>query len=1051
MSNTTPENSDVPPEENAPAVVLRCFGVFHLAVAGREVLSLSRAAKELLALLVLRGEQHTARVWLASSLWPDAPRERALYYLRRTLTEIRAALGPERDRLLSPDTAHLRFETRGMNCDVLDFDRRIKHKTEGELAASVALYHGGLLENHEAEWISNERAVRAEQYLSALETLAEMREQSGDTQGAMQSWARVIAADALRESAYRHVMRLQAQAGDAAGMEKLYRELRRRLWNDLHLEPTGETAALYKQLHAQARALPEVHAENAAPDAVLSPRRLPVPLTSLVGRVAEREAVQEAVQTYRLVTLVGPGGVGKTRLSLLAAENLRENYTDGVFFADLTPAKTADEAALALLNALAAAVDSEVPPDENLRRVLHSRRLLLILDNAEHIADIAAKIAAELLQNCPALAIVCTSRQPLFVSGESVLPVAPLAVPDLPERFTDAAEYAQTLPENEAAALLLDRVRTSAPHFRLTAKNAPDVARICRQLDGLPLALELAAARFRSLSPADIADRLESKIKLLSSGDVNLPRHRTLHAALDWSYDLLDEAEKRLLRHLALFRGGWTLEAAESVCPVEVEETDVLLSALVDKSLVVYETTADGIARYRLLEMTRQYAIERLDDGERAALQARLAAHYLQLAQDAHNAGDLSGSIELVNALHKERDNFRTAHAWYLERDPDSALWLEFFLYVIRVWTASHAREWVARIKSEPMPVTPLGLLVTFQTACWALWQSDAAAEMLFQRVLSDAETCGNILWQIHAINLLVYMELERGNHSPVVEYSERMLALLPADADLYYRSNVIGRAALSRAKMGQGDSTRAAMEQMLADGRYHDRWETIFPALNALADIAFEQGDYAAACDYGKQCLPYTETHQPSHLPNQYRGMARSAAAQKDYAAAWDYFEAGLEVSRRTRAFDREGWIRFDMAEIAFQQGNRAEAQAHLCASIAVFQACHEPHSVARCLVRMARFSAAWDCPERAAVLLGSVERAHAEYKFAAPAKEQQGRADLAAEVRRAMDSAAWQTAWERGRTMTLEQARAYAEEQEAAPRKQTLSAVSPESAAAR
>ena len=845
-------------------------------------------------------------------------------------------------------------------------------------------------------------------------------------------------------------MRLRMNAGDAAGMERLYRELRRRLWNDLHLEPTGETVALYKQYHAQAQQLPEVSVRNAPPDSAAAPRTLPVPLTSLVGRVAECEAVQNALQTHRLVTLVGPGGVGKTRLSLLAADGLRENYADGVTFADLTPAKTAEEAALALLNALAAAVDSEVAPDENLRRHLNSRRALLILDNAEHIADIAAKLAADLLQNCPALALLCTSRQPLFVSGEVVLPVAPLAVPELPERYTNDAEYARTLPENESAALLLARVHIAAPAFRLTEHNAPDLARICRQLDGLPLALELAAARFRSLSPADIADRLSSRIKLLNSGDANLPRHRTLHAALDWSYDLLDEAERRVLRHLALFRGGWTLEAAESVCPVEVEETDVLLAALVDKSLVVYETTPDGISRYRLLEMTRQYAVERLDGAEFAALQARLATYYLNLAQDAEANLKISGNVAWSSALVRERDNFRTAHEWIAERAPDDALWLEFFLYFASVWTPNNARDWIARLKSEPMPVTLLGLLVTFQTACWALWQGEPAAETLFQRVLSDAETCGNVRWQIHALDMFSCMELERHNPPSVVEYSERVLALLPPKLDPYYRNNVIGRAAMGRACMGQGGVARAAMEQMLTDGRYHNQWEVIFPALNALADIAFHQGDYAAARDYWLLCLPYTEKHYPAHLPNQYRSLARAAAALKDYTAAWDYAETALEISRRARAVDREGWTCYDMAEIAFQQGNRMEAQAHLCKSIAVFHAIHEPHSIARCLVKMAKFSIQWDYPERAAVLLGSAERAHAEFRFAASATEHQGRAELAAEVRLAMGSEAWQMAWERGNTMTLEQARAYAEEQTDALRKQTVPAVSPEPAAA-
>ena len=1031
MNETALPDNLLPSEEKSPAIALRLFGVFVLSVQGKEVTSLSRAAsKELLALLVLRGEGHSARVWLAGVLWPDAACDRALYYLRRTLMELRAALGPERERILAPDTASLRFDTRGLTCDVLDFDRLVKRKTEGELAQAVALYRGDLLEGHKAEWVAAERTLRTEQYLSVLETLAGMREQSGDAQGAAQMLRRMIATDGLRESAYRDLMRVQANAGDAAGMERLYRELRRRLWSELHLEPTAETVALYKQLHAQARILPEAQAKNVAPAPVISPRRLPVPLTSLVGRVADCQAVQDALQAYRLVTLVGPGGVGKTRLSLLTAEAIRENYADGVFFVDLTPATNAGEALFALLTALQLSADSDVPLDENLRRHLRSRRLLLILDNAEHIAEIAASIAADLLQNCPALTILVTSRQPLYVSGESVLPVAPLAVPDLPDAHTNAAAYAKNLPASESAALLLDRVQTVAPRFRLTERNAPDVARICCQLDGLPLALELAAARFRSLSPADITARLDSKIRLLNSGDSTVPRHRTLHAALDWSYELLSEAERRLLRHLTVFRGGWMLEAAEAVCPVEGEETDALLSALVDKSLVVYEMLPKGVSRYRLLEMTRQYASERLSAEEEAEQRARIAAYYLQIARDADACHNLSGNVAWDHALQQERDNFRTAHDWHAERDPDSALWLEFFLYFARTWSAANAHDWIAKLKREPMPAAPLGLLVTFQTACWALWQGDAAAETLFQRVLSDAETRGNVRWQIHALNLLAFMELERDNHPPVVAYSERMLTLLTADADLYYRNSAIGRAALSRARMGQGDIARVEMEQLLADGKYHDQWATIFPALNALAHVASCQGDYAAARAYWQESLPYTETHDPAHLPNLYRSLARAAAAQKEYSAAWEDLETGLEISRRTHARDREGWTRFDMAELAFQQGDETGAKAHLGQSIAVFQAIHEPHSVARCLAKMAKFCVAWNQRERAVVLLSSAERAHAEFHFVTSAKEHQGRADLAADIERAIGQQAWQAAWERGRQMTLEQARVYLED---------------------
>ena len=313
-------------------------------------------------------------------------------------------------------------------------------------------------------------------------------------------------------------------------------------------------------------------------------------------------------------------------------------------------------------------------------------------------------------RHCPRLTILCTSRQPLYVPGESVFLVAPLAVPDEATPYADVTEYALSLAKCESVALLLERVRSAAPAFRLTPRNAAAVAHICRQLDGLPLALELVAARFRSLSAPHIAARLDTKFRLLKNGDPTVSRHRTLHAALDWSYDLLSEAERRLLRHLSIFRGGWTLDAAEAICPVEEEEIVILLASLVDKSLVVFETQNER-DRYRLLEMTRQFVAERLDVEETTAVKIRLAGYYYQIAREADESRLPGGTmeIELGSLLRQERENYRTALEWYAVRDREASLWLEFFLYELNVWMPQNRREWVARLQHDPMSPSLLG------------------------------------------------------------------------------------------------------------------------------------------------------------------------------------------------------------------------------------------------------------------------------------------------------------------------------------------------------
>ncbi len=1019
------------PEEDPPAPCLCLFGVFSLSVQGRAAQSLSRAAKELLALLVLRGETQTTRSWLVGVLWPDAAPDRVLYYLRRTLSELRAALGPDRNRLVSPDTTTLRFDTKGISCDVLDFDCLVKQNTEAALSQAVALYHGALLENHDAEWIGPERFARAERYLAALETLAGLREQGGNLPEAARLWQRSLAADRLREPAYRRLMGIYGRLGDGVGMERLYRELRRHLWDELHVEPTAETTALYQALRArmQTRSTERIEENRLAASLAAAPA-LPCPLTLLVGRVAEQEKSHAALQTARLVTLVGPGGVGKTRLALAVGERERQNYADGARFADLTPAKTDKDVPQAVIAALGLVSEAGVTMQEALRGFFQPRQLLLILDNAEHLADACAALAGELLRACPHLTILCTSRQPLYVPGEIVLPIAPLAVPDATRPHASPAVYAESLSQYDSVSLLLDRVRQAAPAFRLTPRNAPAVAHICRRLDGLPLALELAAARFRSLSASEIAARLDTRFRLLGSGNPALPRHRTLHAALDWSYDLLTGAERRLLRHLCVFRGGWTLEAAEAVCPVEESETVSLLTSLVDKSLVVYETP-DEQARYRLLEMTRQYAAERLEAEEQSALEARHAAFFYDMARSADAEAQATYLPQRTLALWQERDNFRSVHAWYQERDADRALWLEFFLYAASIWSLQNADEWISRLQ-QPMPPTQTSIFIMLIVGSWTLWNGHSACEVLLQNTLALARACDERVLQMHALDLLSTLEEERGNSRRAWEYAEQAIAIAPDNVSAFILARMVGRAALYMAQSGEAEAAVARMRTQLQEGRRSSDWRVVHPTLDILGQILLQQGEYAEAWAYWNECVPLAEQFQPQSLPNLWRQLAQTARRQNNNAETWRCLEQALAVSQQLKALDREGWTRWDMAELAFQQGDRAGAQAHLRECFTVFEANFEPRSLTLCLIKMAKFCAAWEQYARAATLLGSVERAFEEKNFATSSHHQELRVSLAEDVCRAIGAEAWQAAWERGRQMPLAQAVAYAADHE-------------------
>ncbi len=392
-----------------------------------------------------------------------------------------------------------------------------------------------------------------------------------------------------------------------------------------------------------------------------APNNLPQQVTTFVGREHEIVEVRKLLSATRLLTLCGMGGLGKTRLSLQVAADVLNDYPDGVWFVEL--ASLTDERLVpqAVASVLGVKEEAGRPVTEALMRYVKDRTVLLLLDNCEHLVRACAELAVQLLQSGPDVKILASSREGLHVRGETTYPVPALEVPD-PKRKVPL----DALLRYEAVGLFVDRAAAASPQFRLTEANAAAVTEICLRLDGIPLALELAAARLRALSVENIAARLEDRFRLLAGGDrTALPRQQTLRALIDWSYDLLTDRERILFRRLAVFSGGWTLEAAEAVCADgEIEDADVLdlLAQLVDKSLVVVENQS---GRYRLLETVRQYALERLaEPGEEAATHARHLAFCVGFAEKARSEllGPQQG--EWLARLDVERENLLSAHAW---------------------------------------------------------------------------------------------------------------------------------------------------------------------------------------------------------------------------------------------------------------------------------------------------------------------------------------------------------------------------------------------------
>ncbi|TMC08568.1 MAG: tetratricopeptide repeat protein [Chloroflexi bacterium] len=455
--------------------------------------------------------------------------------------------------------------------------------------------------------------------------------------------------------------------------------------------------------------------------------RLPEPPTSFVGREAELDALSAALADCRLLTIAGGAGLGKTRLAVALGTRQAAVPVRFVGLAELDDGTLVPEAVAAGLD-----VPDEpgTPAATAVVEHIGTRSLLLVLDNCEHLVEASAGLVESMLYACPELRVLVTSRQPLRVPGEVVWRISPLGLPDA-RGGDDLAAVAAS----ESVRLLTARAQAALPGFRVTADNASTVAALCRRLEGIPLAIELAAVRLSELSIEEVLARLEDRFRVLgAAADPVDPRHRTLEAALDWSHQLLGEPERRIFRRVSVFSGGFDLEAAEAVCAGDgIEPVDVprLVVGLVAKSLVAPEIGGPGPTRYRLLETVRQYGAHRLRESvERVVLRERHAGHFLALA--ARAAGEERGPEQprWLQRLESDLDNFRTALAWLQVRD--AGAWLRLATALAWFWTTrglfSEGREWLAgalAAAGEDEPARAEGLLALARVC---FWQGDYAA-----------------------------------------------------------------------------------------------------------------------------------------------------------------------------------------------------------------------------------------------------------------------------------------------------------------------------------
>jgi predicted ATPase/class 3 adenylate cyclase len=508
------------------------------------------------------------------------------------------------------------------------------------------------------------------------------------------------------------------------------------------------------------------------------PHNLPLQLTSFVGREREMADVAGVLGRTRLLTLTGVGGTGKTRLALQVAADLLAAYPQGVWLVELAPLADPGLVPGAVATALGIAEDASRPLVSTLIAVLRPKCVLLLLDNCEHLIEACAQLSDALLHACARVQILATSREALGIAGETSWPVSSLELPGGQQTAQPVAEIAQC----SAVRLFAERAQAVQPRFALTQQNAAVVGQICRRLDGIPLALELAAARLRALSVEQLAARLDQRFRLLTGGSrTALPRQQTLQAAVDWSFGLLSPAEQRLFAQLSVFAGGFSLEAAEAVCTggeIAREEMLDLLTRLVEKSLVMAETEVGNAERYRLLETLRQYGRERVLAGDEAAeLHDRHAAYYLALTERAEPELHGPRQRHWLDHLEGEHDNLHAALAWCLEQaapgmGDDAAVALEtgarMASALIWYWVyrdhRREAREWLDRVLSAG-GMGPALRAKVLRGAGWLAWDAQdlAHARALLEQSIALYRDLGDKGERAFALSLLAPVVWQEG------------------------------------------------------------------------------------------------------------------------------------------------------------------------------------------------------------------------------------------------------------------------------------------------
>jgi predicted ATPase/DNA-binding SARP family transcriptional activator len=877
-----------------PHLRVRLFGRVRIGRGGDEISLPTRKAELLLAYLLLhpgpRSRERTAALF-----WGDSSDSSARASLRNCLSTLRREI--DRDLLKTDrDTVEVASDF-AVWVDALELrsqaTRYLEDPSPRPDRVQVDLYENDLLVDFYDDWVITQREELRTLYLDSLLELAQQLRSASDYDLARRFSALVIDHDPPNERAHRCLMFCHVALGNRDAALRQFEACRTALREELDVSPSEAT----KRLHQWIQNAPF---ERTPVDA--SATNLPIPATSFVGREEEMATVKGRLASERLVTLTGAGGSGKTRLAIQVATDLLDAFDDGVWWVELGSLTDGELLPWTVAKALGVPEVQDEPITDTLARFVGARNLLLVLDNCEHLIGACARLTEHLLGRARDLRVLATSRELLGIDGESVQRVRGLSSPR-----HGRSPLADELLDYGAVRLFVGRATSFDPGFVLTDENASHVAGICARLEGLPLAIELAAARVRALSVEDMAGRIDDAFELLGdSRRTAPPRHRTLHAAVAWSYDLLSDDEALLFRRLSVFVGGWTLAAAETVCSgAGLAPTSVtrLLAQLVDKSLVEIQSRGDE-RRYRMLETIRAYSCERLaDSGEIVRLRDRHLDHYRELAE----AADPHLGYFLPNAevdawtprIRADFENVRTAVEWSLDHPEDSDATVEDGLQIGGnlhwFWFAegrfAEGHSWLLRTLEsagdQPPDARALGLLTAGYLACW---QGDFASAR------------------------------------PHLDGARVHFAQLRDDRGTAFALHGLGFAA-----MGQGELGEALT--LLEESRKHaeevgDAWLLSF-AHHFVGIVLAYMGDYEAAAshfDEGNGHLAQMGGHRQGLAFSLFH-YARIARLTGDHADARSRLERALTLFREANDLRGIGYVLAGLAVLATAEGDLPRA----------------------------------------------------------------------------------------------------------------------------